>query len=152
MPAWEYVVRQRLKVGADQWLEPGEITTLPNTWHPSALRAHLNTGAIEKGRLLPDVDYDEQRPATYAPEGYDELVPTPDPVVGSRFPAADATVVDCTNCRGDDSGDSTNYVPESAASFQCWHCGQQQTVAAALSYPPQSFEEWQRAGFRQGGR
>ncbi len=151
MPAWEYVVKQRLKIGQDEWLEAGEITLLPNTWHPSALRAHLNIGAIEKARLLPDVSYEEPAPASYAPEGYDELTPTPGPVVGERSPSAGHRELSCTNCRSA-AAQTLNYVPQDAARFECWLCHQQQSVQDALNYPSQGWDDWQRAGFRQGGR
>jgi hypothetical protein len=147
-----YVARTRLKVG-NTWREPGDEVPEARDWPPHILQAYLGAGQIE----IP-LPKREEPVATYAPAHYDELKPTPPPLVGQQSPdagvpegtgGADLIEVDCTNCRGGGSGsESLNYVPSTAVWFQCWFCGQQQRVSDALRYPPQSWDEWQRAGFR----
>ena len=98
----------------------------------------------------------EQGANTFAPEDYDTRTPTPGPVVGSRHPAPGHLELSCVNCRVSAS-QTLNYVPEEVAHrqgarFECWLCHQNQLVIDAMQYPVQSWEDWQRAGFRQGGR
>jgi hypothetical protein len=150
---YRYVVRQQLKVGSE-YRQPGQEINEAADWPPQVLRAYLSAGQIEE-IVVTDGSGVERKPQgapTFAPADYDRRVPVPGPVVGDRHPAEGYTVVDCTNCRDGQSMDSINHVPPGHTTFQCWHCGQQQTVAEALRYPPQSYDEWKRTGFRQGGR
>jgi hypothetical protein len=149
-----YVARTRLKIG-NRYREPGERVPEAASW-PN-LAVYLDSGQLDQ---VPIVGADEQSHAvhredrinTLAPENYDELKPTPPPVVGQRYPAPGCIEVVCGNCRGHSPEDSINYVPEDKASFQCWQCGQQQRVVDALTYPPQSYADVLRAGVRPGGR
>jgi hypothetical protein len=150
-----WIARRRLKVG-DGWREVGDEVPEAETW-PNR-QAYLNEGHIEE---VPVIDgqlprRQEHAAQTLAPEDYDTRTPTPGPVVGSRHPEPRHLELSCVNCRVNAS-QTLNYVPEDTARaqgarFECWLCQQQQLVIDAMQYPPQSFEDWQRAGFRQGGQ
>jgi hypothetical protein len=163
---YAYVARTRLKVG-DGWREPGQEVPEAAEW--PTLHAYLDLGQIEQvpvvGDQLPQLP---QRPIdTFAPEGYDEVDQAglrrlqeeqeyeqrtgKLPGEAERHPGPGRIEVSCTNCRG--GGDeSLNYVEEGQTSFNCWRCRDRQSVAEALTYPPQSWDDVLRAGFRPGGR
>lgn len=143
VPAFNYVVLKPLKLG-DRMVQPGETTVLPNEWLPGVLRAHLDSGFLARGDLL-DEEF-EQPSVTHAPEGYDDLQPTPLPRVAGRYPSdvwSDDPVDDrrfrtdepmvwlgCWNCR------ARCYIPEDldpATRYQCFHCGQIQSREVAES-------------------
>jgi hypothetical protein len=157
---YRYLVRQQLKVG-DGYRQPGQEIPEAADWPPQVLKAYLNTGQIEE---IPDPDGVERRDQgalTFAPEGYDKIEEARvqrlaearrRSLAHQRHPAPDRIEVSCRNCRSASPSDGLNYVPESQAEFQCWQCGQQQQVVDALTYPPQSWDDVQRAGVRPGGR
>jgi hypothetical protein len=124
MPAWEFLVLRQLKVG-DRMLQAGEVTTVPNSWSYRVQEAHLSAGFIEKARLLEDTDTQPQPYPTGAPEGYDDLVPTPPPRVGHKAREKDERWQACWNCLGQ------NYLPadlDRQVPWQCFACHQTQTL------------------------
>jgi hypothetical protein len=158
---YRYVCRQQLKVGSEL-RQPGEEIPEAADWPPQVLKAYLNTGQIEE---IPDpdgVEHKQQGAQTFAPEGYDKIEEARvqrlaearrRSLAHQRQPAPDRIEVSCRNCRSANPSDGLNYVPESQSEFQCWSCGQQQTVAEALGYPPQTWDDVLRvAGVRPGGR
>lgn len=126
MPTWEYMVLRALRVG-DRWLQPGELTAIPNTWTYQVLQAHLNGGLIEKTRLLEDEEYEPQIYPTGVPEGYDDLKPTPDPRSADQYisKGQHEWMSTCVNCwernflwKGIDDDEP----------WRCWFCKQINTV------------------------
>jgi hypothetical protein len=164
---YRYLARQQLKVG-NGYRQPGEEIPEAADWPPQVRKAYLNTGQIEEIQTTDGtgVERKPQGALTFAPEGYDELEQArlrrlqeaqayeqrtrklPD--TAERHPGDGLIELDCRNCR------TLNYLSkelaESQSGFHCWRCRDRQSVAEAMSYPPQSWDEWQRTGFRQGGR
>jgi hypothetical protein len=135
MAAWEYLVLRSLKAG-DRMLLPGELTNIPNAWSHRVLMAHLDTGFIEKARLLEDEEPNLQPYPTGAPEGYDKLKPTPPPRQGNKVRGKGQTWQACWNCLG------RNYLAKGMnreIPWQCWYCFQTQTLA-------ERDERWKQQG------
>jgi hypothetical protein len=145
-----YVARTRLKVG-DSYRQPGELVPEATDW-PN-LQLHVDNGQLEEVPMINgQVPQRQERPAqTFAPADYDQRTPTPAPPIGQRHPAPGHQELSCVNCRVT-AGETLNYVPQDAARFECWLCQQQQSVHDALGYPPQSWDDVQRAGFKPGPR
>jgi hypothetical protein len=125
MPTWQYMVLRVLKSG-DRVLQPGELTTIPNTWTYQVLQAHLNGGLIEKAKLLEDEEIESQAYPTGAPENYDDLKPTPPPHKANKTREAGEKWQRCWNCL------EQNFLPEKfdrQTRWECFYCHQIQTLA-----------------------
>jgi hypothetical protein len=73
VPAFEFIVLKPLKIG-DRVLEPGEVTTVPNTWSARTLKVYLTEQYLQPGQSIPE-EFEQHRVLTHLPDQPAPAVP-----------------------------------------------------------------------------